>query len=459
MKIDIGNPAIDLNDTVDFHGKKRKYRFDHPVRVCRNTNLVFSTYEKNGMNRLKCAFLGTFVKNDVELQCDNGDGTTGKVIEDSDNTYQTTSIKRSSCDAKTRYEYDSMSIPELARTKGMHYKGTNVDWAGVNGDNQGTRMYVDTNILLGSKGDEDDPEDDLPPSYNSYDSMDKFVFVLDFEPSIDSKSMFDISWRNGLSMYSYNVLSDAGCIPHFAYQSLIKYTHGTGELDKDGGTAYTWKNEYLNNKTHMQFELLGLDDQTIPKVYENMQRMIVDDITDGVKTLICPTKFMDDIYRIWCETEDVKTNMYFEEYGKYENHFRNEYRDYTNPDLFYHEDGAGGFAIWDMWEEDDDGEIDISSVFELDLPKSDGEIDLDPTLSDEEKEQKKMDAFKALLDEYYVCIVRSENGNILNEKRYILQPTPISQFVFGMGDEDGYMKCNLSPYQTSLVQDNHFVPT
>lgn len=28
-----------------------------------------------------------------------------------------------------------------------------------------------------------------------------------------------------------------------------------------------------------------------------------------------------------------------------------------------------------------------------------------------------------------------------------------------MGDKDGFMKCSLSPYQTSLVQDNHFVPT
>ena len=51
-----------------------------------------------------------------------------------------------------------------------------------------------------------------------------------------------------------------------------------------------------------------------------------------------------------------------------------------------------------------------------------------------------------MLDEYYVSVVRTENGNILNEKRYILQPTPISQFILEMGDSDGYMKCRISPY-------------
>ena len=123
------------------------------------------------------------------------------------------------------------------------------------------------------------------------------MFVVGFNPSIDSKSMFEVSWRNELSTSTYNILGDAGYIPHFAYQSLVRYA------DKDGGTAYTWKNKYLGNKNHMQFELLGLDDKNIPDLYENMERLVVEDITDECKTLLCPGKFMDDIYRIWCETE------------------------------------------------------------------------------------------------------------------------------------------------------------
>ena len=102
---------IDLNETTDFHKKHLKYRFDHPLRVCRNTNFVFSTYELNNMNRLKCAFLGTFMKDDTELPRPNGEnGELKNVIEDND--YQTTSIKRSSCDAETRYEFDSQSTAE-----------------------------------------------------------------------------------------------------------------------------------------------------------------------------------------------------------------------------------------------------------------------------------------------------------------------------------------------------------
>lgn len=57
-----------------------------------------------------------------------------------------------------------------------------------------------------------------------------------------------------------------------------------------------------------------------------------------------------------------------------------------------------------------------------------------------------MEAFKALLDDYYVSVLRTDKAQILNEKRYLLPPTPISQFVLGMGSENGYMKCNLSPY-------------
>ena len=210
----------------------------------------------------------------------------------------------------------------------------------------------------------------------------------------------------------------------------------------------------------MQFELLGLDDKKIPKVYENMQRMIVEDITDNCKTLIVPTKFMDDIYRIWCETLDEKTNMYVEDYGDYENHFHNEYKDYSNPviDFMQNDEDDGSDYLTAFWRMgvDDSGDPDTDNLFELDLP---ADMEDDQSLTPAQKEQREIDAFKELLDDYYVSVVRTDNGNILNEKRYILQPTPISQFIFGMGDTDGFMDCSISPYQTSLVQDNHFVST
>ena len=72
--------------------------------------------------------------------------------------------------------------------------------------------------------------------------------------------------------------------------------------------------------------------------------------------------------------------------------------------------------------------------------------------------QKETEAFKSLLDDYYVQVFRTDKGEILNEKRYLLPPTQISQFILGMGGDDGFMPCNLSEYQTSLVQNNHFVP-
>ena len=78
--------------------------------------------------------------------------------------------------------------------------------------------------------------------------------------------MFDFGWRQSLSFGAFNVLEDAGCIPHFAYQSLIGY----GSEDKDAGTAYTYGNKYLKTKDHMQFELLGLDDKSIPQAFETM---------------------------------------------------------------------------------------------------------------------------------------------------------------------------------------------
>lgn len=167
--------------------KYHKYLFDHPVKVCRSTNLVFAPYESNGSNMFRCAFLGNF---------DMGDGETGG--------YSKFSIKESSCGAKTRYEYDSQSTLDLGLTKRKYYQDSS----------ESELAYIDENIASNA--------------FNSYDSMDKFVMVLDFRTSIDNPYMFKVDWRNGVHAASYNILGDAGFIPHFAYQSLVGYAEGDG---------------------------------------------------------------------------------------------------------------------------------------------------------------------------------------------------------------------------------------
>ena len=102
-------------------------------------------------------------------------------------------------------------------------------------------------------------------------------------------------------------------------------------------------------------------------------------------------------------------------------------------------------------------------------PIDDGlfEIDLhQENLTDEEicnllesDPEDKIEQFKELLDEYYVCVLRTENGQILNEKRYLLKPTPLSEFFLGMGDKDGFIKCNLSPWQSPMIENDHYVDT
>lgn len=64
-----------------------------------------------------------------------------------------------------------------------------------------------------------------------------------------------------------------------------------------------------------------------------------------------------------------------------------------------------------------------------------------------------------MLDEYYVCVLRTEKGQILNEKRYLLKPTPLSEFFLGMGDSDGFIRCNLSPWQSPMIEKEHYVDT
>ena len=175
--------------------------------------------------------------------------------------------------------------------------------------------------------------------------------------------------------------------------------------------------------------------------------MVVEDTTDDCKTLINPAKLMDDIYRVWCETKGVKRKLLpgeEDKYGykaKYDAYFENEYKDYSNPKWDFNEDGYE----WDVCESDD--------RFEISLPQRNDETQLEP---------ETIDDFKALLDEYYVCIMRTDKGQFLNEKRYILPPTKVSEFVLELTDkqeklDDGYVECNLGKYLSARIQDNHYV--
>ena len=280
---------IDLNEQVPFGKELKKYRFDNPIKVCRNTNLVFSPYEDNGMNKVRCAFLGNFP-----------------------NSLERSQFKVNCGMAKTRYGFDSKSPLDISQLKQNYFKGEDGDWRDSDGNkvsNVEVRRYIDKDIL--KKG------------YNSYDSLDKYVMVLDFDSSIDNKTMFDISAIGGMSTYSYNILSDSGFIPSFAYQSLVKYG------DKDGGTTYTWMNKHLKSKSHMQFELLGLDDWDISQTYDEIQRLVVKDTTDDCDTLLNPMKLAGDIYRVWCETrggwDKTKGSSIPPQHYIYE-----EYKEYSN---------------------------------------------------------------------------------------------------------------------------------
>ena len=349
--------VLDLNQKVDFDGSEETHRFNHPMKVCRNTNVVFSTYDQNGLNKVKCAFLGTF---------QNPEDESGVLPE-----YK--KFKVSSCDAQTRYEYDSQSTADLALTNGFHFKENDIEnkYEGIEDfdgkkETDEKRRYVDRKIL----------ED----AFNSYDSNDKYVFVVDIQASIDHRSLFNMSWDSGIQTYSYNILGDAGYIPHFAYQSLIRYENGDRLPNKDGdmpdgGIAFTWRNAHLDRKDHLQFELLGLDDKDIPEAFNNMLRMIVVDTTDDCKTLINPAKMMDDIYRVWCDTKGVKRNLLPGEddpYGykeKYESYLPNEYADYQNPELDWadadvQEDGSM-VKVWNVCDDPD------NPAFTLDLPVED----------------------------------------------------------------------------------------
>lgn len=70
-----------------------------------------------------------------------------------------------------------------------------------------------------------------------------------------------------------------------------------------------------------------------------------------------------------------------------------------------------------------------------------------------------IDGYGKLLDEYYVSILRTENGEIQYEKRYFLPPTPISKFMFESPNENGFIQCKLNEYQSANIDGNHFETT
>lgn len=85
--------------------------------------------------------------------------------------------------------------------KSRYYEGDDHPWGEKT--NLEERRYIDESMAR--------------MGFNSYDSLDKYVFVIDFEASIDNKNMFDLGWKAGVSTSCYNILGDSGYIPHFAY--------------------------------------------------------------------------------------------------------------------------------------------------------------------------------------------------------------------------------------------------
>ena len=131
---------MDLNSSIPFGG---------PVKVCRNTNVVFSPYDENGMNRIKMAFLGVF-----------------------NVPYHGSGFKVSSTGAKTRYELDSQDPEDLGLVKARHHRGEEHDWVQDEDDfDPDTRRYYDDGVGK--------------DAFNSYDSLDKYVMVVDIHQSMD----------------------------------------------------------------------------------------------------------------------------------------------------------------------------------------------------------------------------------------------------------------------------------
>lgn len=155
--------------------------------------------------------------------------------------------------------------------------------------------------------------------------------------------------------------------------------------------------------------------------------MVVDDLNDDCKTLLCPSRFMDDIYRIWCCSRTVRVHPH-----PYDMYFENEYKQYVNDRIDF--DGNEDTFEW------------------IPDPKDAFQMDGDEDLSEND--------IVAALEDYYIAVVRTEDGIIQNERRYILPPTKVSDLFMQLdGDSggDGYVKCNLSKWQSPNVRDGHHV--
>ena len=68
-----------------------------------------------------------------------------------------------------------------------------------------------------------------------------------------------------------------------------------------------------------------------------------------------------------------------------------------------------------------------------------------------------------------MSILRTDKGQFLNERHYILPPTKVSEFVLELTDDvntldednkkiDDYVDCNLGEYQSASISGNHHVP-
>lgn len=355
----------------------RQPRFGHEVRVARSSRVAFSPWESNGQNRVRLAFLG----------CLAGD-------------LDRAAYQVSSCDAMTRYELDSQSPAELALVGNARHEanGTELKWT----DGQGRTQELTLAQI--------DP--DVANSFNSYDSLDKYVLVVDLDTPVDSKPLFDLAAPKAIRCSICNVLSDAGWIPHFAFQSSMPY----GDEHPEGGIAKVWENPHLGGKDHWSFQLLGLDDRRLAQAYDAMQRMVVDDLTDDCRTMLAPARLMEGIYRIWCDAE-TRNGL----------HFQSEFSRAANPEFTY----ASGQTEW-IW--DVDSQEDWLEVADDGWP------------------------LEFRLENYYIQVLRAEDGEVQNERRYILPATKASELAYGPKGVDGWVDCQLDPWDTSLAKDDQLTP-
>ena len=71
-------------------------------------------------------------------------------------------------------------------------------------------------------------------------------------------------------------------------------------------------------------------------------------------------------------------------------------------------------------------------------------------------ELKEGETVEEALSERFIYVLRTEDGNIRNERRYLLPPTPLSKFLLEVNGEEDFMDCELDGWRSSIVHDNHF---